>query len=1253
MCDGASLGSDTCAGHFGPGGAAITQTYYRLVDGVSALAMDDSGDRLIAGHASGRIVLWSLLQGSEAAIKTINDLHVGISIAHISLFQGTGTRQLAVSVDESGVAHFMTYSGLLMGAYTYTRQCLLDGSAGKVSSAEKLERYTSMADVEASVKLLGLCTVKQTYILRLEPQITLLHRIASPVGMSGLAKSLFTWRLDSGRKIDRQDTICFSVSRGREIRLYSLKCGGHSSSDGQSLTSGKASTSGAAAAARRGRGNISTYPDFSLEEAGRYEWEHVIVCLTWLENGALIIVNADGHARVLDSRLNEHDSLHLGAHAPEIPPSTRPLSSTFSSSLDGILILSTDGVCFARFCDWQERIASLELCGDIRGALATALSVHDMCKSDSTISGINDSLLIGPEAKVAIAACVGELVIQYIRQQKAEALRAAREPTMNGPDDNQSKEKTSRRRLMSSACIVAIECCASVGVLDPLFGSVCDLFIDFGCDSIYVQTMEPYLLNQVVTVLSPRVLFILARYYTCRGALRQLESVLLSLRSSRDCLELLLAICHRFRLYTPFARALSIDAFDFVTPAAELLNAATCDLDMLVGGWGETNQAAGEGSKQVTFWSECDDLIDTLDAPPQLTRSEQGLCAQKLILFIRCVLTCRSYPLAEPIESEFEVSKSKAGAVQLTQWLFEACHELGLTRLTRLICLEPIAVFDVLSLAFDLDFVGMEPPADGCRASVARKMSEASSQDLNPLRSTWLSLLDRAAVKSSSEFLFARFAANLHIRGRIILPLSMLRTQLLRLTSSTEEAQKQNRAKGAENAAVLERLLECLLTTQGQFLTTISSQKPKTCENSPPLPAEIWDEVRKACAVAFETWAEFVRPLALMFMFDGFVADALRLLLQSSLMSAREYAVTVAIKFFKKPDNDDETAAKVRELLAESLPLLAEADCLGAAELLTLAWPDEQEQLIGSLDDLPELQWMYMRLVLLDAQRRKKALVDSSWGWASGEPISTVPTKVDPLPVQLEGAGFLSAKTHEHYIGLLCRFAPGDVFGYLQSNDAYRVDVCVGLCEQYDIRDASVYLRERAGDLSGAMDLMLESVRGAIESFIMDDKNLDVSRTENAMCVEMVVTCAADLCQRGCQSQWGDSTKTDVEDDLPASSWLWFALLDALLEYTSFMDSSTDFNKPYAHQVMRRCAQLVLGRMVTHLPMEVVLRHVLEVHSNDTLGDFRSVIADVLATWQHQRYTLSRTCLISECELSKLLLCHGKLARRGWQPINC
>jgi len=62
----------------------------------------------------------------------------------------------------------------------------------------------------------------------------------------------------------------------------------------------------------------------------------------------------------------------------------------------------------------------------------------------------------------------------------------------------------------------------------------------------------------------------------------------------------------------------------------------------------------------------------------------------------------------------------------------------------------------------------------------------------------------------------------------------------------------------------------------------------------------------------------------------------------------------------------------------------------------------------------------------------------------------------------------------ELYVRLMCRFSPREVLPFLEEHETYRPAECLAACRTYDVRDASVYLMERMGDIHGAFDVCLQ-----------------------------------------------------------------------------------------------------------------------------------------------------------------------------------
>lgn len=69
-------------------------------------------------------------------------------------------------------------------------------------------------------------------------------------------------------------------------------------------------------------------------------------------------------------------------------------------------------------------------------------------------------------------------------------------------------------------------------------------------------------------------------------------------------------------------------------------------------------------------------------------------------------------------------------------------------------------------------------------------------------------------------------------------------------------------------------------------------------------------------------------------------------------------------------------------------------------------------------------------------------------------------------------------------VQLLCRFEPQSVLKFLVSCETYHLEPCLKLCHDYGITDASIFLLERAGDVPGALELLLDDVNKRMHDFV-------------------------------------------------------------------------------------------------------------------------------------------------------------------------
>ncbi len=73
----------------------------------------------------------------------------------------------------------------------------------------------------------------------------------------------------------------------------------------------------------------------------------------------------------------------------------------------------------------------------------------------------------------------------------------------------------------------------------------------------------------------------------------------------------------------------------------------------------------------------------------------------------------------------------------------------------------------------------------------------------------------------------------------------------------------------------------------------------------------------------------------------------------------------------------------------------------------------------------------------------------------------------------------------EQYIALLCRYQPDAVLPYIQAHDAYRVEIVLPTCQQYNVLDAQAFLLERAADVEAALTIHVQQLSHAVQQLVV------------------------------------------------------------------------------------------------------------------------------------------------------------------------
>jgi len=289
-------------------------------------------------------------------------------------------------------------------------------------------------------------------------------------------------------------------------------------------------------------------------------------------------------------------------------------------------------------------------------------------------------------------------------------------------------------------------------------------------------------------------------------------------------------------------------------------------------------------------------------------------------------------------------------------------------------------------------------------------------------------------------------------------------------------------------------------------------------------------------------------------------------------------------------------------------------DPLLSAELTADLFVDDPDQVIRSLDD-EEAKFLFFKAV-----------------------ISGDLNEMDPVAGSVLNAQ-LTMEHHHQYMALMAKLHPELVYDYLSSHDNYRPEECLQLCQKYDIADASAYLLERMGNVTSALQLILQTMESRMMGLKRTIRGLGTDyfekyyprglskhdrhiRRENLNPelygkqekeiegVKRILVVALDVCERNSGSF---SSRTETEH----GSQLWFNVLDRLINAKGFLRLSKE--QP-AHAkimagVLSDLLRLTMQRMVSSVPLPDLVRKVTSDHSGSRLGELREMIESLLITY--------------------------------------
>ena len=550
---------------------------------VTSISISADLSTIAGGHASGNIFTWELgkpakpfLQISPIDRRRSPDADGHTADAAILHLGFLGTRHTAlVSADDKGMAfsHLAT-RGMGLVARTVRSTRILGRYPDLTVNATKARKPSSvlafsplpLGNAEHIADSMGLVAMLTPYLLVIvstTPIAQTQYKTARPKELAHSAMSAaLAWFPSVKLKNQRGDFP--KTSRSKLVYCWSsiltvlevIEVEPSVSSDKSSPTT------------------------LQFRPRSRWKAQEAIVAVQWLGRSVLAILTITQQLVILeDQSLNTTDSSDLiQKHIYHTDLFSQNLSSLVEvldeedASMHGVVadafymsfraykgrlfLLGFSEVSFGTLSNWADRLLALMEEGSFIGAIELATSYY---------TGGGEKVTVGlPEDDTARHRLVQEKLLEMMSASLKYAFGKNKDAIDKQVDQVQVEK-------LAAACITA---CASMDNLDFLFEDVYDWYQDGDMQGVFLESLEPHVLEGEVEIVPPTALKDLVNHYTDRDLHSRLEVMLCHLDPRMMDIDQITFLCKKNSLWDALLYVWSQALNDYTSILADLLDLA-------------------------------------------------------------------------------------------------------------------------------------------------------------------------------------------------------------------------------------------------------------------------------------------------------------------------------------------------------------------------------------------------------------------------------------------------------------------------------------------------------------------------------------------------------------------------------------------------------------------------------------------------------------------------------------------------------
>uniref|UniRef100_A0A8C1MN87 VPS8 subunit of CORVET complex n=1 Tax=Cyprinus carpio TaxID=7962 RepID=A0A8C1MN87_CYPCA len=242
----------------------------------------------------------------------------------------------------------------------------------------------------------------------------------------------------------------------------------------------------------------------------------------------------------------------------------------------------------------------------------------------------------------------------------------------------------------------------------------------------------------------------------------------------------------------------------------------------------------------------------------------------------------------------------------------------------------------------------------------------------------------------------------------------------------------------------------------------------------------------------------------------------------------------------------------------------------------------------------------------------------------------------------------LGPDLHELLVDLLCQFSPQQVTAFLKTSQDYRLEDAVQITEKHKLHEATAYLLEKKGDVQGAFEVLLQTLKGKLHKLALEGSEADKPDGEEEETgdevpsllqrVEEALHDIIALCQRsshGLNQQQREA--------------LWFPLLEAMMSPQKLLKGA---DTKHTSEALKELTMKVLNSMSSFIAPPAIIQRILKdpVYGKGKLAEIQGLILGMLETFNYEQTLLETTTNLLNSDLHWSLSHLRKAVSRGLHP---